>query len=271
MKKMLILLSLLTIVSLYLNAENSSDSTAPPPPILNFNTTPFSPEAQTSQDLNKVLNNVAPPRDAPSFPPQGEPQNTLPNPPTPPVPPPIGGPRRPDPLPNPTPGIPEPPPLSNRSREYGTTATYNANIIPEQAENVLSTAKRARINLKPGKVWKTRAPGGELQIQGGILYQGVVVSVVSFNPSTGCILPEGYKPIEYQQRVSLESLQHKLTDVVNNLQILNGVWYREPEGCWIVPLAYRGEIITNLKIYYDGEHIVPDYRASREMAYYGKN
>ncbi|NOY09705.1 MAG: hypothetical protein GXP33_12790 [Spirochaetes bacterium] len=152
---------------------------------------------------------------------------------------------------------------------YGYSAAYSINITLEKIQQVLSTVRRTRKYLKPGKLWVLRGPGGELEIRGGIVYQGAVVSVVEFNPVNGSVLPAEYRPVAYQENVSLKTIRKQLDTIVTNLQILKGVWYREPEGCWIVPLAYKGEVITSLKIYYDGIHVIPDYEAAREMAYNG--
>ncbi len=155
---------------------------------------------------------------------------------------------------------------------HGCSTTYGIDITPKKVQQVLSTVKRARKYLKPGKLWILRGAGGEMEIRGGIMYQGAVVSVVEFNPVNGSVLPAGYRPVVYQENVSLSTIRKQLDTIVNNLQVLEGVWYREPEGCWIVPLVYKGEVIASLKIYYDGIHVVPvvpDYEATKEMAYYG--
>ena len=67
----------------------------------------------------------------------------------------------------------------------------------------------------------------------------------------------------------IETIKKQCYLIVNHIKVLEGVWYREPEGCWIIPLVYQEEVIASLKIYYDGEHIIPDYEATNDMAYYG--
>ncbi len=279
MKKIIIILSLITVVSCYsLVAEDSSGTNTGPPPLLNLYDNPYSNTYSTTTQTTSV----APETTQSTIPPTTYGYVAPAAPPVPPPAPGIGGPGAPPaPIPGappippggPVPGtpIPQATPIPNGGGIYGASTAYSITITPEKTAEVLSTAKRARSYLKPGKVWAIRGPGGELQIRGGIVYQGVVVSVLEFNPINGNVLPAEYRPIVYQQNVSTESLQNKLISIVNNLQILEGVWYREPEGCWIVPLAYRGEIITTLRVYYDGIHIVPNYEASREMAYYGYN
>lgn len=143
-------------------------------------------------------------------------------------------------------------------------------IASDKIQQVLSTSKSTRKYLKPGKIWILREPGGELEIKGGIMYRGVVISAVAFSPVTGLALPSGYMPAVYQEDASMETIRSTFEKIVNTMKILEGVWYSQPEGDWIVPIAYNGKIITFLKVYTDGVHIIPDYEASREMAYYGQ-
>ncbi len=271
-KTMIILLLILVATSVSLTAEDSSSTTTGPPPILNLYGNSYATNTQSTITTPESTQTSAPPTTYGYVAPVA--------PPVPPPPPGIGGPGAIAPPPG-APGVPPggpgaglpapggPGTVAPMAGGYGYSSTYTVNISPEKIQQVLSTAKRARAYLKPGKIWIVRGPGGELEIRGGIVYQGAVVSVLEFNPLNGYVLPADYRPIVYQQNVSMENLQNQFLKIVNGLQILNGVWYREPEGCWLVPLAYRGEIITTLRIYYDGIHIVPDYEASREMAYYG--
>jgi len=133
------------------------------------------------------------------------------------------------------------------------------------AQKAVDTAKALVPYLKPGEVWIMRAPRGEVEVKGAILYQGEVVGVVHFDPQTGAPIPLGYHPRVFEVRVPLETVKAELLKVIKGLKILEGAEYREPEACWAIPFAYQGMLLGHIRIYYDGTRVVPDYRAKEEM------
>lgn len=72
-------------------------------------------------------------------------------------------------------------------------------------------------------------------------------------------LPAEYRPALYQETVTLDTIRAQFGKVVNNMEILAGTWFSQPEICWIVPVVYEGMVVANIKIYYDGLHVVPDF------------
>ncbi len=248
-KKMIILMLVFSIVGFSVTAEISVKDQVSPPPLLENNNGSYAVD---------VLGSAAPGYGntvSPAYP--AVPVQTGPAGPVPPPPPPG--------VMSPGPAVPPP----GAAFTGGYSAVYSADITPEKIQQVLSTVKEVRQYLKSGKIWLLKGPGGELEIKGGIMYQGAVVSVIEFSAVNGSVLPAEYRPVVYQENVSLETIRDQFDKIVNNMQILEGVWFSQPEACWIVPIAYRGEVIASLKIYYDGIHVIPDYNASREMAFYG--
>ena len=133
------------------------------------------------------------------------------------------------------------------------------------AQKAVDTAKALVSYLRPGEVWIMRAPRGEIEVKGAILYQGEVVGIVHFDPQTGAPIPLGYHPRVFEVRVPLETVKAEFLKVIKGLRILEGAEYREPEACWAVPFAYQGMLLGHIRIYYDGTRVVPDYRAKEEM------
>ncbi len=140
----------------------------------------------------------------------------------------------------------------------------------DNVSKAIKTAKDAKVYFVPGKVWVQRTPTGELIIKGAILYEGIAVGAIEFDPFYGTALPKGYNPHRLNQTVSLDVVKNKLAEIVSNLEVLNGAEYREPEYCFVVPLAYCGKIVAHIKVYCDGVHIVPDYPVSQEMEAFGR-
>ena len=140
----------------------------------------------------------------------------------------------------------------------------------QKAFQAVEAAKAARTLFTPGPVWIMKAPAGEVVVKAAILYQGVAVGALEFSPVDGVLLPKGYKLRVYNVSVSVEQVKRELPGIIAKLQVLTGAEYREPEACWVVPLAVEGKIVAHLKVYYDGVRVIPDYPVDQEMRAYGR-
>ncbi len=246
--KLIISMVILSSVCFYVPAETTAKNQTDLPPLLESGS-----GYGTAEPADAYINTAPPAYPAFPVPPSGAAAPGVP------VPPPPG---------TPAPGLPAPPP--GTAPPAGNSPVYSsADITPENVRKVLSTARELRKYLKVGKIWVLKGPGGELEVKGAIMYRGSVVSVVEFSPVDGAVLPAEYRSAVYQSDISRQAIEAQFNKIVNDMKILNGAWFRQPEASWIVPVAYNGEIIAFLRIYYDGIHVVPDYNASREMAYYG--
>jgi hypothetical protein len=56
-----------------------------------------------------------------------------------------------------------------------------------------------------------------------------------------------------------------LKDAAQQLTVLDGAEFREPESCWAVPIAHQGRIVAHVKISSDGTRILPDKKAAEEL------
>jgi len=95
-------------------------------------------------------------------------------------------------------------------------------------------------------------------------------AVLHFNPLDGSVLPFGIHTSIYQNTHQIQAVKARLTTVIHELKILPVAEFREPEACWVFPVALGNTIVAYLKVYYDGIHIVPDYPANQKMTYYGQ-
>ncbi len=173
-----------------------------------------------------------------------------------------------------TPAPPSPPgPPGTAPPPPGGPPVPPATLPPDflqKAPQVVETAKSARTLFTPGPVWIMKSPAGEVVVKAAILYQGVAVGALEFSPVDGVLLPRGYHPRVFTPSISVDRIKGELPGIVVRLQVLDGAEYREPEACWVVPLAVDGKIVAHVKVYYDGVHIIPDYPVDQEMRVYGK-
>ncbi len=170
--------------------------------------------------------------------------------------------------PPPPPGPGAPPPGAGAGTPPPPPPPAVSSLPPgflQNANKAVQAAASAKALLTPGKVWLSRAPGGEYVIKAALMYQNVPVGALEFDPTTGEILPKGYHPWVFQQNVSLEEIRERLEDIIPRLTVLNGAEFRTPEACWVVPLAINGRIVSKIKVLYDGVHIMPDYPLQSEL------
>ncbi len=173
--------------------------------------------------------------------------------------------------PPPAPGAPPvPPPAPGAAPAPPAPPGPAVNVDVSKATLAVQTAGRAKPYLSLSRPWAMRAPRGELDLKVALVYDGAAVGVLRFDPRSGDVLPKGYNPWVFQQTVSAEDVIRSAQTVLNGLEVLNGAEYREPEACWVVPLAYQGRIVAEVRVTYDGTGIVPDTPATQEMQAYAK-
>ncbi len=231
-------------ISMSLKAQN--------PPVLNQNPSASAPPVGAPTGAVSP-----PPLGTSTAPPPGAGTPPPPGPGAPPPPPGPGGPPPPGAGPPPPPGGPPPPPPPAVS-----------SLPPGFLQNALKAvqaAASAKALLMPGKVWLSRAPGGEFIIKAALMYQNVPVGALEFDPTNGEILPKGYHPWVFEQKVSLDQIRARLKEIIPRLTVLNGAEFRTPEACWVIPLAIDGKIVSKIKVFYDGIHIIPDYPLQSEL------
>jgi len=174
------------------------------------------------------------------------------------------------PLQNIAPGQPAPQPPNPGMQGVQVVQTIPTEILVTNLAQAVQTARKLNKLLTVGKVWLTRAPGGELELKAGLLYQGVVVAVLRLNPSDGSVLPLGVNPHVFQSRIPIQTVKSKLSAIVSQLKIMPVAEFTEPEACWSFPVALGNGLVAHVKIYYDGLHVLQDYVANQEMVFYGQ-
>lgn len=137
---------------------------------------------------------------------------------------------------------------------------------PENAMAAVTSSRNCLPLLQPGRAWLHQAPRGEYEIQGCLLLNGEPVAVLRFNPEDGNLLPKGLHALRPGQPNMVSVVESKLSKIAGELKALDGAEFREPEACWAVPLAHVGRIVGHMKVSADGASMLPDRKASEEMA-----
>ncbi len=183
-----------------------------------------------------------------------------------PLPPPPSAPPMPGVAPGP-PGAPPPPPPHAFA---DMVRSLSVRELLGNLRTAVETAGRMNGQLSMGKVWTMELPRGEIDMKAGLMYRGTVVAVLHLNPEDGTVLPMGMPPRICSNVMDMASIKARLSGVVGQLKVLDVAEFREPEGSWSFPVVLGNTIVSHLKVYYDGVHIVPDYPADQEMTRYGQ-
>ncbi len=173
------------------------------------------------------------------------------------------------PQPGMLPGQPGPPP-GPAPQGVQVVQTIPVPTLLSHLAQAVQTAQKLNKLFTAGKVWMMRGPAGDIQLKAGLLYQGVAVAVLQFNPLNGKVLPLGINPQVYQNNVSLQTVKANLSNILPQLKILPAAEFMAPETCWSFPVALGNTVVAHVKIYYDGLHVMQDYAANQEMLFYGQ-
>ena len=136
---------------------------------------------------------------------------------------------------------------------------------PENATKAVATSRISLSNLVPGKVWNHIAPRGEFEIKACLMLADKPVSALHFSPEDGSLLPKGLHALSAGKEDVVPIVEKKLKTILEELSILEGAEFREPEFCWAIPLAHQGRIVGHIKISADGSEVVSDKKTLDEL------
>jgi hypothetical protein len=149
--------------------------------------------------------------------------------------------------------------------------TDTAFNTPENALKAIETCRACIVSLAPGPVWRHTAPRGEFEIKGCLTQNEQPVTVFNFSPVDGSILPKGLRALSGGKLDVMPKVVDSLSSMANQLRVLEGAEFREPEFCWAVPIAHQGRMVGHIKVSADGTTIMPDRKAIDELVEYNKN
>jgi len=160
---------------------------------------------------------------------------------------------------------PEKPPHKHHEHPPHDRELRRALNTPENASKAVATSSASVNRLVSGRVWRHRAPHGELEIKGSLMLDDSAVVILHFSPEDGSILPKGLHGLSEGKPNIIALVETRLKHISRELKVLDGAEFREPESCWAVPLAHQGRIVGHLKVSSDGNRILPDNKAMEEQ------
>ena len=138
----------------------------------------------------------------------------------------------------------------------------------ELAQRAIDTVARALPYMVAGPPLIRRGPGGELHIDVPLLYHGLALDRIHFDPVAMAPSPKGRPVRAYGISVDRGAVEEAMKRVVKGLRVVEAVEFREPENAWAVPLAWRLFIVAHVRVSYDGSELLPDYGLTEEVRRY---
>jgi len=134
---------------------------------------------------------------------------------------------------------------------------------PDNAIKALASARTSLRFLTPGTTWLPKSPGEQFEIKASLMLEKTPVAALRFNAEDGTILPKGMRATNEGKPEVQEMVQSLLSEIIKELDVLDGVEFRQSDLCWSVPLAYRNRIVAHMKVSGDGVDVLP-YKKTAE-------
>ena len=99
-----------------------------------------------------------------------------------------------------------------------------------------------------------------------VLYLDFAIDRVHYDPRTGNPSPKGAPP---HTEPRADDARERIDDVLKEAHVLEGAEFREPEDCWVVPVAWKSFIILHVRVSADGSELIPDYHLTEEVRRHG--
>jgi len=151
----------------------------------------------------------------------------------------------------------EPPPIRG--------APSNKPLDFSLAEKAIELVRKALPFLTIGPPLIDYGPKGEVHVDVPLMYQGFALDRIHYDPQLKSPSPKGRPVRVWGVKVAEDEVINIMKNVINELDVVEAVEYREPEQAWIVPLAWRKLILAHIKVSSNANEIIPDYGLSEEV------
>ncbi|ACS33753.1 Conserved hypothetical protein [Thermococcus gammatolerans EJ3] len=134
-------------------------------------------------------------------------------------------------------------------------------LKPEEAEKAVELVRQALSFFRAGE--PIVHPD---HVDVPVLYLDFAIDRVHYDPRTGNPSPKGAHP---HTEPRAEGARERIDEVLKEAHVLEGAEFREPEDCWVVPVAWKSFIILHVRVSADGSELIPDYHLTQEVRRHG--
>jgi len=112
--------------------------------------------------------------------------------------------------------------------------------------------------------------GPALHVDVPVLYLDFAIDRVHYDPRTSTPSPKG-NPVHVEDvgDVKPEDVMDVIDRVLGESRVVEACEFREPEDCWVVPVAWKSFIIMHVRVSLDGSELIPDYGLTEEVRRHG--
>ncbi|KUH34522.1 hypothetical protein APY94_01505 [Thermococcus celericrescens] len=132
----------------------------------------------------------------------------------------------------------------------------------ENAERAIELVRKALPLFRAGE--PILKPDG---VDVPVLYLNFAIDRLHYDPERRIPLPKG-RP-RSSRPFEVEGIAEEAERILKEVRVLPAAEFREPENCWVVPVAWRSFVVLHVRISADGKEIVPDYGLTEEIRRHG--
>ncbi|WP_297438063.1 hypothetical protein [Thermococcus sp.] len=101
-----------------------------------------------------------------------------------------------------------------------------------------------------------------------VFYLDFAIDMIHYDGKTKMPRPRGAPP-HGSAAVNRREAREVVDRVLKEARVLDAAEFREPEDCWVVPIAWKSFIIFHVRVSREGEELIPDYGLTEEVRRYG--
>ncbi len=143
---------------------------------------------------------------------------------------------------------------------------HAAEFDPNSVSRAIETVRAAIPLFTAGVPVIRRGPAGA-HVDVPVMYMDFAVDRIHYDPRFGMPSPKG-RPVKVHGDVHPGEVRRAVEVVLREIRALEAAEFREPEGVWVVPVAWNRFIVMHVRVSHDGEEIVPDYGLTEEVRRY---
>ena len=101
-----------------------------------------------------------------------------------------------------------------------------------------------------------------------VFYMNFGIDRIHYDGKAKIPRPKGAPP-HGSTLVNSQEAREVIERVLQEAKVLDAAEFREPEDCWVVPVAWKSFIIFHVRVSREGEELIPDYGLTEEVRRYG--
>ena len=138
-------------------------------------------------------------------------------------------------------------------------------ISQEMAAKAVETVRVLVNYIVPGPLLVHHHPDG-LSIDVPVMYNGVALDRLHYDLSLQGFSPKGRPARVLVDSFDAGSVESRVRELFGELRVVDAAEFREPEDCWVVPLAWGSFIVAHIRVSRDGGEVVPDRGLTAEVS-----